>query len=108
VTASIPLTRNSHVHLTCENQTMFRRRCGAVIDEDYVQEHILTVVMSRRWKRLAEALEDARPLRSALSLHTNFKIARLDCDAQINAPPATVTFDGRRIVSVTCRQSFGV
>jgi hypothetical protein len=31
---------------------MFRRRCEAVIDEDYVQEHILTAVMSRRWKPL--------------------------------------------------------
>jgi hypothetical protein len=58
---------------------MFRRRCGAVIDEDYVQEHILTGGMSRRWRRLAESVIDAQPFRLALSRHTQFKITRLDC-----------------------------
>jgi hypothetical protein len=28
--------------MDCENQTLLRRRCGVVMGEEYVQEHILT------------------------------------------------------------------
>jgi hypothetical protein len=35
------------------------------------------VVMSRRWRRLADSLIVAQPFRSALSRHAQFKITRL-------------------------------
>ena len=34
---------------------MLRRRCGAVMDEEYVQEHILTDGIVRRLRRLADS-----------------------------------------------------
>jgi hypothetical protein len=36
------------------------------------------VVMSRRWRRLADSLIVAQPFRSALSRHAQFKITRLE------------------------------
>jgi hypothetical protein len=41
------------VRLDCDNRSMLRRRCGVVIDEEYVQEHSLTGSYCRATTKMA-------------------------------------------------------
>ena len=50
---------------------MFRRRCGVVMDEEYVQEHILLTVLSRQLEAPRRLIHGRlQPFRSAFSRHT--------------------------------------